>query len=92
MNNLDIYKAALSWYIKAPKRKLYEILARMRENRCRFRKEEMEEETYTIRNGEVIESCCFQGFNNLKTVCIKNNFKIDNDHYTRFGSFTPNLG
>ena len=91
MNNLDIYKETLFGYIKAPKRKLCDNLSQMRANMCRFRKEEMEEETYTIRNGEVIASCCFQGFNNLKTVYIKNDFKIDNDRYTRFGSFTPNL-
>ena len=91
MKNLDIYKEALSWYIKAPKRKLCDNFSQMRANMCRFRKEEINEETYTIRNGEVIASCCFQGFNNLKTVYIKNDFKIDNDRYTRFGSFTPNL-
>ena len=91
MNNLNIYKEALLWYLKAPKRKICEILAQMRKNRCRFRKEKINDETYTIRNGAVIESCCFQGFNNLKTVIIQNNFNIDKDHYTRFGCFTPNL-
>jgi hypothetical protein len=91
MNNLGIYKEALYWYAKAPKRKLCDLLSQMRANRCRFRKEKINEETYTIRNGEVIESCRFQGFNNLKTIYIKNEFKIDDDHYTRFGSFTPYL-
>ena len=63
----------------------------MRKNRCRFRKDKINDETYTIRNGAVIESCCFEGFENLKIIKIENDFNIDKDRYTRFGSFTPNL-
>lgn len=54
-----------------------------------FQKDKVEE--YTIASDEIIGSGYFDGYNNLKKVNIKYDFLIDDDCYTRFGDYTPNL-
>lgn len=54
-----------------------------------FQKDLVEE--YTISSDEIIESGYFDGYSNLKKVIIKYDFLTDDDCYTRFGSYTPNL-
>ncbi|MBQ7422495.1 MAG: leucine-rich repeat protein [Prevotella sp.] len=46
---------------------------------------------YTIGNGEIIELHHFDGYKSLKIINIQYDFNIDDDCYTRFGRFTPNL-
>ena len=48
-------------------------------------------EEYTIASDEIIGSGYFDGYFHLKKVNIKYDFLIDDDCYTRFGSYTPKL-
>ena len=57
--------------------------------RCLLQKNLIEE--YTIASDEIIGSGYFDGYSTLKKINIKFDFLIDDDCYTRFGSYTPNL-
>lgn len=64
-------------------------VSRMHIGRCLLQKNLIEE--YTIASDEIIGSGYFDGYSNLKKINIKFDFLIDDDCYTRFGSYTPNL-